>query len=127
MQAASTILEFVSDLNREDLVVYLLSGGGSAICEKPISTDISLKDLQDFFHLLVTCGANIVEMNILRKHFSAIKGGRLAERANPAAQVTFYVSDVPLDQPSTVASGPTMPDESTVEDCYQLSQNLKLA
>lgn len=127
LQAASTILEFVSDLNREDLVVYLLSGGGSAICEKPISTDISLKDLQEFFHLLVTCGANIVEMNILRKHFSAIKGGRLAERANPAGQVTFYVSDVPLDQPSTVASGPTMPDESTVEDCYQLSQNLKLA
>ena len=126
LHAASAILSLVDDLHREDLVVYLLSGGGSAICESPISTNISLDDLCVFFRLLVTCGANIVEMNVLRKHFSAIKGGRLAKRAAPARQVTLYVSDVPPDQPSTVASGPTMPDGSTVEDCRQLAQKLGL-
>jgi hydroxypyruvate reductase len=75
---------------------------------------------------LVTGGANIVEMNVLRKHLSAIKGGRLAERAHPARQMTLYVSDVPPDHPSTVASGPTMPDESTVEDCYEIASRLQL-
>ena len=124
--AASVVLELVGDLRREDLVVYLLSGGGSAICEKPIAADISLDDSREFFRLLVTGGANIVEMNVLRKHFSAIKGGRLAEQADPARQMTLYVSDVPSDQPSTVASGPTMPDESTVEDCRELAQRLGL-
>ena len=124
--AASVVLELVTDLRPEDLVVYLLSGGGSAICERPIADDISLDDSREFFRLLVTCGANIVEMNVLRKHFSAIKGGRLAERADPARQMTLYVSDVPPDQPSTVASGPTMPDESTVEDCRELAERLGL-
>ena len=124
--AASVVLELVSDLRPEDLVVHLLSGGGSAICERPISDEISLDDCREFFRLLVTCGANIVEMNVLRKHFSAIKGGRLAERAHPARQLTLYVSDVPPDQPSTVASGPTMPDESTVDDCRDLAERLGL-
>ena len=125
-RAAEAILERVGGLCREDLVVYLLSGGGSAICEKPIRSDIALEDSREFYRLLVTCGANIVEMNVLRKHFSAIKGGRLAERAAPARQMTLYVSDVPPGQPSTVASGPTMPDESTVEDCRQLARRLGL-
>ena len=66
---------------------------------------------------MVPCGADIVDMNVVRKHFSSIKGGRLAERAHPARQLTVYVSDVPADQPSSVASGPTMPDPSTVADC----------
>ena len=126
IHAASVVFGLVDDLRREDLVVYLLSGGGSAICESPVSNNISLDDLCEFFRLLVTCGANIVEMNVLRKHFSAIKGGRLAERAAPARQMTLYVSDVPPDQPSTVASGPTMPDKSTVEDCQRLGQSLGL-
>ena len=125
-RAASVVVELVSDLRREDLVVYLLSGGGSAICEKPVSDDISLEDSREFFRLLVTRGANIVEMNVLRKHFSAIKGGRLAEYADPARQMTLYVSDVPADQPSTVASGPTMPDESTVDNSRELAQRLGL-
>ena len=115
------------NLRREDLLIYLLSGGGSAICERPISETISLEDCREFYRLLVTCGANIVDMNVLRKHFSAIKGGRLAQAAHPARQVTLYVSDVPADRPSTVASGPTMPDESTVEDCYAIAKRLKLA
>src|SRR5690606_24152824 len=109
------------------LFVCLLSGGGSAIFEKPIDPSISLEDLQAFYRTLVTCGANIVDMNVLRKHFSAVKGGRLAERAQPARQLTLYVSDVPPDQPSTVASGPTMPDQSTAEDCYRLVEKLGIA
>ena len=126
-RAADVTQDLLHSLGREDLLIYLLSGGGSAICEKPISETISLEDCREFYRLLVTCGANIVDMNVLRKHFSAIKGGRLAQAAHPARQVTLYVSDVPADKPSTVASGPTMPDESTVEDCYSIAKRLKLA
>jgi len=124
--SANVAQELLSDLKPDCLVLYLLSGGGSAIFEKPISDEISLDESREFFRLLVTCGANIVEMNVLRKHFSAVKGGRLAEIAHPAKQLTLYVSDVPADQPSTVASGPTMPDESTVEECYEIVERLKL-
>ena len=124
MQAASVALETLSGLRPQYLVVYLLSGGGSAICERPISDEISIDDLREFYRVLVTCGADIVQMNVLRKHFSAIKGGRLAKRAFPARQVTLYVSDVPPGQPSTVASGPTMPDESTVDDAVEIAEKL---
>ncbi len=124
MQAASVALETLSGLRPQYLVVYLLSGGGSAICEKPISDEISIDDLREFYRILVTCGADIVQMNVLRKHFSAIKGGRLAKQAFPARQVTFYVSDVPPEQPSTVASGPTMPNESTVYDAVAIAEKL---
>ena len=124
--AAAVTQDLLHSLGREDLLIYLLSGGGSAICERPISETISLEDCREFYRLLVTCGANIVDMNVLRKHFSAIKGGCLAQAAHPARQVTLYVSDVPADKPSTVASGPTMPDESTVEDCYSIAERLKL-
>ena len=124
VQAASVALETLTDLKPHHLVVYLLSGGGSAICEKPISDEVSIGDLQEFYRILVTCGADIVQMNVLRKHFSAIKGGRLAKRAFPARQVTLYVSDVPPDQPSTVASGPTMPDESTIDDAVAIAEKL---
>jgi len=120
LYSASVVLEMLADLRPNYLVLYLLSGGGSAICEKPVSDEIPLDDVRDFYHLLVTCGADIVEINILRKHFSAMKGGRLAARAQPARQMTLYVSDVPPDKPSSIASGPTMPDESTVEDCRRV-------
>jgi hydroxypyruvate reductase len=125
--AADVVQELLDDLKPYYLVVYLLSGGGSALCEKPVSNEISLEDAREFYRVLVTCGANIVEMNVLRKHLSAIKGGRLAEMAHPARQITLFVSDVPADRPSTVASGPTMPDESTVEDCHEIAERLTLA
>jgi len=126
LHAAEVILELLLQLNQNHLVIFLLSGGGSAIVEKPIHPAISLEDLREFYRLLVTCGAGIVEMNVLRKHFSATKGGRLAVAAHPARQVTLYVSDVPVDRPSTVASGPTMPDESTVEECHAIARQLQL-
>jgi hydroxypyruvate reductase len=126
VHAAEVILELLQQLKQDHLVIYLLSGGGSAIVEKPIDPAITLEDLREFYRVLVTCGANIVEMNILRKHFSAAKGGRMAVAAHPARQMTLYVSDVPLDRPSTVASGPTMPDESTIEDCWEIARRLNL-
>lgn len=126
VHAANVAQALLRDSKPHHLILYFLSGGGSAICEKPISEAISLEDCREFYRLLVTCGANIVEMNVLRKHFSAIKGGRLAVGAHPARQVTMYVSDVPADQPSSVASGPTMPDESSVADCHRLAAKLGL-
>ena len=124
VHAATVVQELLTDLREQYLVVYLLSGGGSAICEKPVSDAISFDDLRELFRVLVTCGADIVAMNILRKHFSAIKGGRLAALAHPARQLTLYVSDVPPEHPSTVASGPTMPDESTLADCRATIERL---
>lgn len=126
VRSAEVILELLQQLNQNHLVIYLLSGGGSAIVEKPIDPSITLDELREFYKLLVTCGANIVEMNVLRKHFSATKGGRMAEAGRRARQVTLYVADVPLDRPSTVASGPTMPDESTVADCREIVERLRL-
>jgi hydroxypyruvate reductase len=125
--AARCLLERASGLGRGDLLVCLLSGGGSAICEAPLDPSVSLGELRAFNEVLVTCGANIVEMNILRKHLSCIKGGRLAAAASPARQLTLYVSDVPPGQPSTVASGPTMPDESTCADAYATATRLGIA
>lgn len=124
--AAAHLLARAGELDRSDLLLCLLSGGGSAICEAPLDPAVSLADLREFFSVLVTCGANIVDMNILRKHVSRIKGGRLAAAAWPARQLTLYVSDVPPDEPSTVASGPTMPDESTCEDAYSTAAKLNV-
>ena len=122
--AARHLLERAGGLGQRDLLITLLSGGGSAICEAPLDPEVTLADVRAFNEVLVTCGANIVEINILRKHLSCIKGGRLAEAASPARQITLYVSDVPPDEPSTVASGPTMPDESTCEDAYATAERL---
>src|SRR5207237_8691774 len=106
--------------------ILLLSGGWSAIGEKPIDDEISLDDLIATYRALVFAGANIVEMNAIRKHLSAIKGGRLARVAHPAQQVSLLVSDVPDNMPDALASGPTMPDPSTVEDCYTISTRYEL-
>lgn len=124
VRAARRAIAMADQLGRDDLFVCLLSGGGSAICEEPLHPEMSLEDLRAFYEVLVTCGANIVEMNILRKHLSRIKGGRLAQSAAPARQLTLYVSDVPPGEPSTVASGPSMPDESTCEDAYRTAGSL---
>ena len=126
LEGAAAALELLRGCEAQALVLFLLSGGGSALFEKPLFDDITLEDLAGFNRVLVTCGANIYEMNVLRKHFSAVKGGRLALAAFPAQQVTLYVSDVPADKPSTVASGPTMADESTVADCLAVVERYSL-
>ncbi|MDE0622834.1 MAG: DUF4147 domain-containing protein [Bryobacterales bacterium] len=123
-ESARFLLDQVAGLGADDLFICLLSGGGSAICEAPLYPSVSLADMQAFYEVLVTCGANIVQINILRKHLSRIKGGRLGQAAYPATQMTLYVSDVPPDEPSSVASGPTMPDASTCEDAYRTAEEL---
>ena len=126
VRAAQAILESVRNQKSSALIIYLLSGGGSALAEKPISDQISLDDLVATYSALVLSGAPIVQINAIRKHLSAIKGGRLAAAAVPAQQVSVLVSDVPDNAPDALASGPTMPDSSTVEDCYAGAQKYRL-
>jgi glycerate 2-kinase len=126
LAGAQAALELVSGLGSDDLVIFLVSGGGSALFEKPLDPGVSLDDLIEFNRVLVTCGLPIEQINVLRKHVSAVKGGRLAQAAYPARQLTIFVSDVPDNLPSMVASGPTMPDESTLEECYRLASEHNL-
>src|SRR5437588_10542498 len=126
LRAADAMLKTLSTLDLSCLAIFLLSGGGSSIAEKPIDDEISLKDLIAMYRVLVLSGAPIVEINAIRKHLSAIKGGRLAQAAAPAQQVSLLVSDVPDDTPDALASGPTMPDKTTVEDCYRIAEKYEL-
>jgi len=126
LRAAVAILQALQRLQPRTLVIYLLSGGGSAIAEKPTSERIALDDLASTYEALVLCGANIVEINTVRKHLSAIKGGRLARAAAPAQQVSILVSDVPDNSPDALASGPTMPDSSTVQQCFAIVDKYSL-
>ncbi|HEV2117791.1 MAG TPA: glycerate-2-kinase family protein, partial [Terriglobales bacterium] len=125
-QAAEAVLRALKQQGSGALVIFLVSGGGSALLERPISDDISLDDLMATYGKLVVSGAKIVEINAIRKHLSAVKGGRLARAAAPAQQVSILVSDVPDNSPDALASGPTMPDSSTVEDCYRVAEKYTL-
>ncbi len=120
--AAEAILKSLNALNAASLVIFLLSGGGSAIVEKPTDDDISLDDLVTTYKQLVNSGVPITEINAIRKHLSAIKGGRLAQAAYPAQQVSVLVSDVPDSAPDALASGPTMPDSTSIYDCERIAQ-----
>jgi glycerate 2-kinase len=120
IRAGETILKSAAGQNASSLVIYLLSGGGSSIAEKPLDEEISLADLISTYQALVVSGAPIAEINAIRKHLSAIKGGRLARAAAPAQQLSLLVSDVPESMPEALASGPSMPDPTTVADCLSI-------
>jgi glycerate 2-kinase len=109
---AKRLLERVKGLTKDDLVIALMSGGASALLAAPVP-GLTLADKQAINRALLACGANITEMNCVRKHLSAIKGGRLAEAAAPARVVTLAISDVPGDDPAVIGSGPTVPDATT--------------
>jgi len=126
IQAASAMLRMLEAQPASALVIFLLSGGGSSIVEKPIDGEISLDDLIATYRALVHSGAPIAEINAVRKHLSAVKGGRLAQAAFPAQQVSLLVSDVPDNTPDALASGPTMPDSTSVEDCYRIAEKYEL-
>jgi glycerate 2-kinase len=111
-EAAARILKMVQGLGADDLVLCLISGGGSALLALP-AAGVSLADKQAVNKALLKSGATIGEMNAVRKHLSAIKGGRLALAASPARVVTLMISDVPGDDPSVIASGPTVADPSS--------------
>ncbi|RYF13328.1 MAG: glycerate kinase [Comamonadaceae bacterium] len=121
LQAAERILALTRGLTSDDLVLCLISGGGSALLTLP-AEGLSLAEKQDINRALLDSGANITEMNCVRKHLSRIKGGRLAAACAPARVVTLTISDVPGDDPSVIASGPTVPDATTCADAVSILQ-----
>jgi glycerate 2-kinase len=112
IQATARMLNLLTGLAADDLVLCLISGGGSALLASP-APGLTLSDKQLVARALLKSGATITEMNCVRKHLSAVKGGRLARMAAPAPVHTLMISDVPGDDPATIASGPTLPDPST--------------
>jgi glycerate 2-kinase len=127
LAAAQRILALTQELTEDDLVICLISGGGSSLLTLPAQWDdggISLEDKQRVNKLLLESGASIQEMNCVRKHLSAIKGGRLAAACYPARVVTLLISDVPGDDPSVIASGPTVPDPTTCADALSILKRL---
>jgi glycerate 2-kinase len=114
-RATKRIMELAEGLGQNDQLVFLVSGGGSALLTLP-APGIALTDKQSITRALLRSGATITEINTVRKHLSAIKGGRLAVAAAPARIVTLAISDVPGDDPAVIASGPTVPDPTTLDD-----------
>jgi hydroxypyruvate reductase len=129
LRAARAIFRMAENAEKNDLVICLLSGGGSALLPLP-APPLTLADKQKTIRLLLACGASIDEINTLRKHLSAIKGGHLAGAAYPAVLVTLILSDVVGDRLDIIASGPTVPDPGTFQDCmdiidrYQITHKL---
>ena len=124
--AAQRIMELTRGLTEDDLVLCLISGGGSALLSLP-AEGLTLQDKQRINKELLHSGATIAEMNCVRKHLSCVKGGRLALACAPARVVTLAISDVPGDEPSVIASGPTVPDASTCADALSILKRFGLA
>ncbi len=118
-EGAARMLRLVENLSADDLVVCLVSGGASALLTMPID-GLTLDDKQQVNRRLLACGANIQEMNCVRKHLSAIKGGRLAAACAPAQLVSLLISDVPDDDPAVIGSGPTVPDPTSFADALAI-------
>ncbi|MBA8878934.1 glycerate kinase type-2 family protein [Phyllobacterium myrsinacearum] len=126
LNATTRLFEAVSNLTKDDLVVALISGGGSALLPAP-PEGMSLDDEIEVNKALLASGAPISAMNTVRKHLSTIKGGRLAAAAFPAKVVTLVISDIPGDNPALVASGPTVPDDASLEDALEIVRQYNFA
>lgn len=124
--AAMLIVQAISDLSADDLVIALISGGGSALMALPVP-GLTLADKQEITRALLHSGANIKEMNLVRRHLSAVKGGKLALLAQPARLVSLIISDVPGDNPTDVASGPTIADNSTPADALNVLERYRIS
>jgi hydroxypyruvate reductase len=125
-KAAEAILALLKNCDKKTLVFFLLSGGGSALVELPLDRVQTLEEVRQLHRALVTCGAPIDAINTVRKHVSAVKGGRLAAAANGATKITLAVSDVPVGKESALASGPTLPDPTTVADAKRVLEEYSL-
>ena len=125
LDAAKLLLETVSGLTEDDLVIALVSGGGSALLPSPAG-NLTLADEIAVNEALLASGAPISAMNTIRKHISGIKGGRLAAAAHPARVVSLVVSDIPGDNPALVASGPTVPDSASRADALRLIETYRI-
>ena len=119
MRAARRVLEAADGLSEDDLVVFLVSGGGSALFEMPLP-GVTLGDIAEVTRRLLACGADIVELNTIRKHLSAVKGGRFAQRCAPARVLSIVLSDVLGDPLDSIASGPAYPDSTTSADALKI-------
>jgi glycerate 2-kinase len=118
--AGKAILERLARCDERTIVFFLISGGGSSLVEQPLWPGVTLADFQQLNSALITCGAPIEEINVVRKHLSATKGGRLAAAAPLSTKITFAISDVPEGEESALASGPTVPDPSTMDDTERI-------
>ncbi len=120
LQAAKAALALLEQAHRDTLVIYLISGGGSALFDLPLDPSISLDDTIAFHRVLLGCGAPIAEINALRKRFSAVKGGRLAQAAGEATQISLLLPDVPIRALDALSSGPTIPNATTEAEVKDL-------
>ncbi len=124
--AAQHILKILKCSTARDLILFLISGGASAMMELPLDATLTIEETAGFYGALVNSGLNIAEMNTLRKHLSAVKGGRLAEAAASATKCTLLISDVREGREDVIGSGPSLPDLSTREDCLELMRRPEL-
>ncbi len=125
VKGTENILALLEEAREDDLVICLISGGGSALLTAPVA-GISLSDLQDLTKALLACGATINEMNALRKHLDRVKGGGLARAASPAHVFSLILSDVVGNPLDVIASGPTVPDTTTFQDAYAILEHYDL-
>lgn len=125
-EAAQYILNELRHTDTSDLILFLISGGASAMLELPLDPSLTIEEMASFHRALVHSGLKIGEMNTLRKHLSSIKGGRLAEAATAATKCTLLISDVPQAAADVIGSGPTLPDSSTREQCFELLRRPEL-
>jgi glycerate 2-kinase len=127
LRSAEAILRLLRTCDERTLVFFLLSGGGSALVELPLEPSLALEDVQAVHRALVTCGAPIDALNTVRRHLSAVKGGRLALAAGPAQKITLAVTDVPAGKEAALASGPSVPDPTTIADAQRIFAEYDLA
>ena len=125
LNAAKRIMQLVSQLGTNDLCIAVMSGGASSLLTLP-ADGLTLADKQEVNRALLRSGATISEMNCIRKHLSAVKGGRLAAQVAPARLVTLLISDVPGDNPDVIGSGPTVPDQTTFEDALRIVKKFNI-
>ena len=126
IKATKEIIKLIKPLNEEDLLVVLISGGGSSLLVSPIE-GVSLEEKQDLTNALLKCGASISEINSVRKHLSKVKGGNLASYAFPAEIITLAISDVPGDDFGVIASGPTYPDNTSCLNAIAVLEKYKIS
>ena len=125
-RSGEAVLRLLRACDERTLVFFLLSGGGSALFELPLSREVTLDDVRAVHRALVTCGAPIDRMNTVRRHLSAVKGGRLAVAAGTATKITLAVTDVPVGKEAALASGPTLPDPTTIADVERIFAQYEL-
>ncbi len=125
VKGAVKIIDILSQASQNDLILCLISGGGSALLPAPVNS-VTLEEKQAVTRLLLSCGATIHEMNAVRKHISTLKGGQMARMAFPATLVSLILSDVIGDNPDVISSGPTAPDVSTFHECIMILKKYQL-